>query len=157
MSLVSHMLISQHPIMTIGQRIKQARRSLNLTQRELADRLHVDTSTVGKWETDPSRRPSRDLMPNIAKVLHRSIAWLEGRPGASDRDYGYEDDKLRDLKSPAITIDQALLREVIEMAMRSLVSAYGVELSKQKLEDAADAAASSYVNYFKLKERDDAA
>ena len=34
--------------------IKHARKGLGLTQRELADVLHVQLSTINKWERDKS-------------------------------------------------------------------------------------------------------
>ena len=43
--------------MTLGQRICQYRKQLNISQEELGDRLGVSRQAVSKWETDLSAPP----------------------------------------------------------------------------------------------------
>ena len=38
--------------MTFGQKLKKLRTEKNLTQKDLADQLHVTFQTVSKWESD---------------------------------------------------------------------------------------------------------
>ena len=38
--------------MTLGQKLKKLRTDKGLTQKDLADQLHVTFQTVSKWESD---------------------------------------------------------------------------------------------------------
>ncbi|GAF89587.1 unnamed protein product [marine sediment metagenome] len=49
---------------TLGKRIVASRRLLGLTQKELARRLGVDPSTLGRWERDEAR-PSKELSARL--------------------------------------------------------------------------------------------
>lgn len=40
--------------MTLGEQIRQAREKKNLSQEELADRLHVSRQAISKWENNNS-------------------------------------------------------------------------------------------------------
>jgi transcriptional regulator with XRE-family HTH domain len=53
---------------TLGERILTARRLLGLSQGELARRLGVDPSTLGRWERDEAR-PSAKLSDNLSVFL----------------------------------------------------------------------------------------
>jgi len=64
----------------IGQRIRERRKQLGLTQEELAERLGVSWSAVSKWEIG-DRRPSDKLLQKLAKVLKVSPSYfLEENP-----------------------------------------------------------------------------
>ena len=52
--------------------IKQKRMQAKLTQRELAEMLCVDQSTVCLWETGKTN-PRASLLPKLAKILSCSI------------------------------------------------------------------------------------
>ncbi|MCI5892912.1 MAG: helix-turn-helix domain-containing protein [Clostridiales bacterium] len=52
--------------------IQKYRKKCGFTQRQLANLLSVDTSTVTKWETGEAM-PRTDKLPEIAKILHCSI------------------------------------------------------------------------------------
>ena len=52
-----------------GEWIAQRRKTLDITQRELAAQTHCALATIKKIETD-ERRPSRDLAVEIARALH---------------------------------------------------------------------------------------
>ena len=65
--------------------IRELRRSKNLTQRELGDRLNVGQTTVAMWETG-DRTPRADKLPELAKILGCRIDDLfekEGRKWAN--------------------------------------------------------------------------
>ena len=55
--------------------LKKYRETANLTQKELANSLRVDTSTVTKWETGQAK-PRMDKLPELAKVLGCEISDL---------------------------------------------------------------------------------
>lgn len=53
---------------TIGQKIKELRRSKGLSQKDLADKLDVTSQAVSKWETDSSL-PEMTMLPDIASIF----------------------------------------------------------------------------------------
>ena len=60
-----------------AQRIKQRRKELGMSQDELAKKLGVERSTIGKWETGASNL-KMSKVEEIAKVLNCSAIWLMG-------------------------------------------------------------------------------
>ena len=59
----------------IGERIKQKRKELGLTQAELGEKLDVTDRAVSKWEQGEGD-PNLSLIPNLAKVLGVSLDYL---------------------------------------------------------------------------------
>lgn len=53
---------------TMGRRIAAARKSKNLTQQQLADRLGVTNKAVSKWETDEGC-PDLKTIPALCREL----------------------------------------------------------------------------------------
>ena len=62
---------------TIGKRLRAYRKLKNLTQQELADRLHVSIAIVGAIERG-TRMPSKDLLRSIHEVLGVTEQELRG-------------------------------------------------------------------------------
>ena len=62
---------------TIAERIVHRRKELGLTQKQLAELLHVSDKTVSRWETD-KQIPDALTMQAIAAALDMSIAELYG-------------------------------------------------------------------------------
>ena len=52
-----------------GEIIRNARKSLNLTQRQLADQLGVSNTSVSNWEKGLSR-PDADMIQKLCAALH---------------------------------------------------------------------------------------
>jgi len=65
------------PTITIGQNIYQLRKSYNLTQSKLAEKLGVTEQTISKWENDICS-PDISILPNIANLFHVSIDRIFG-------------------------------------------------------------------------------
>ncbi len=61
-----------------SKRIKELRKSKKMTQRQLADILFVDCSTVTKWETGKAN-PDFDKQQKLAELFNVSIDYLLGR------------------------------------------------------------------------------
>ena len=61
--------------MTLGQRICQYRKQLNISQEELGDRLGVSRQAVSKWETDLSVPDMNNLLA-LAREFGISVAEL---------------------------------------------------------------------------------
>ena len=57
---------------TIGKRIANARKSKNIKQDELAEKLSVSPQAVSKWENDISC-PDISLLPSLSKILGISV------------------------------------------------------------------------------------
>ncbi len=65
--------------MTIGQRIRERRIELNMTQEELAKRMgYTSKSTVCKVETDTKENITTDRLERFAVVLKTNISYLMG-------------------------------------------------------------------------------
>lgn len=66
---------------TIGQRIRTARKALNLNQEALAARLSVTQPTVANWEADV-HNPRQLMLAKLAEALAVSLGWLAGGENA---------------------------------------------------------------------------
>ena len=66
--------------------IKELREKLGYSQIELAEKIHVNPSTVSRWESEPGRRISRLAQRQLAR-LERKLDYLEllGKEGRNDR------------------------------------------------------------------------
>jgi transcriptional regulator with XRE-family HTH domain len=58
----------------IGERIRQARNELGVTQKELADLVHVTSRAVTDWETGKVTPWAR--MSDLAAILEKPAPWL---------------------------------------------------------------------------------
>lgn len=68
----------------IGPFIAQLRKEHQMTQRELAERLHITDKAVSKWERGLSC-PDISLLPSIAKILDVTTSeLLDGRRGKEE-------------------------------------------------------------------------
>lgn len=63
--------------MTLGYRIKEARKDAKLTQSQLAEKCGVATITIRQYESE-KREPRLDTLRNIATALGVSIGYLQG-------------------------------------------------------------------------------
>ena len=61
--------------MAIGDKILELRKSKNMTQRELAEKLNVSDNVISRWETGKTR-PDVDMMKTISDVLDVPIQEL---------------------------------------------------------------------------------
>ncbi len=69
--------------MSIGERIRQARKQKRLSQKELAAKLTVTQATISQWENG-DYAPERNKITILAKVLSVTPIWLEfGNPDSN--------------------------------------------------------------------------
>ena len=61
--------------MTIGERIKKARKDAKLTQKDLGEKIGVSGSMIGQWEND-LRCPKMETLQKIASALDVNITNL---------------------------------------------------------------------------------
>ena len=62
--------------MTFGEKVKRARRNLNLSQEELAAKVSVSRRTVTAWETDKALPRTRKVYETLADVLNVTTSYL---------------------------------------------------------------------------------
>lgn len=74
---------------TVGKNIARYRKEQHLTQRELAELLHISYQAVSKWENGQSM-PDVYLLPRLAAVLHTSVDQLMGYSHEYEKDNVYE-------------------------------------------------------------------
>ncbi len=61
--------------MHFGEQLKNLRRSLDLGQKETADRLNIDVSTYSRWEH--KERPAAHVIERVSKVFQVDAwAWV---------------------------------------------------------------------------------
>ncbi len=64
--------------MSLGTRLRHCRKQKKLTQKELANTLGIDHTTVSKWESD-TYEPDGSTLNDIADLFDVSIDYLLGR------------------------------------------------------------------------------
>ncbi len=83
--------------MKLGEKIKSLRNQKGITQKELADKLHVAFQTISKWERDENE-PDVTTLKELAKIFDCTIDYL-----LNDNE-GAGDNKNPSLKEEAPTI-----------------------------------------------------
>ena len=63
--------------MTLGEKLKEARKKIGLSQEQLAEKLCVSRQAVTKWESDKGM-PDIGNLKAIATLLNTSIDYLLG-------------------------------------------------------------------------------
>ena len=63
-------------------RLKNARKNNNISQKNLAERLYVSQQTIAKWETDKAT-PNPETITKIADILNVSLDYLLGSEKAT--------------------------------------------------------------------------
>ena len=61
--------------MTLGEKIKEARKQCGLSQEQLAEKMAVSRSAVAKWEAN-NGLPDVDNLKSLAAMLNVSIDYL---------------------------------------------------------------------------------
>lgn len=75
--------------MSFGNRLRNLRLEMGLTQEELAKKLNVSRATVGRYETN-ERFPDKNILNSIADIFKVSIDYLLER--TDEKDLGYKKD-----------------------------------------------------------------
>lgn len=100
--------------MTLGERIKLKRKESKLTQKQLAEKLGIDHTTISKWESD-TYEPDTKSLNALSEILRVSTDYLLGRKnGANDDELPPEVRTLaRDWKT-ILPTDKELLKGIIK-------------------------------------------
>ena len=66
--------------MTLGQKLRKLRNDKGITQKDLADQLHVTFQTISKWESDKNE-PDLATLKEIANYFNVTLDYI-----ASDKE-----------------------------------------------------------------------
>ena len=69
--------------MTLGEKIREARRKCGLSQEQLAEKMSVSRSAIAKWETDKGL-PDVGNLKILARLLSVSVDYLLDEAEAAD-------------------------------------------------------------------------
>lgn len=64
--------------MKIGDKLRNRRKELGLSMKEVADRIGVAEATVSRWESGDIANMKRNYIRDYAKVLHVSPLYIMG-------------------------------------------------------------------------------
>jgi len=67
----------------LGKRLETCRIELNITKKEVAERLNIDQSTYGKYELG-KREPDAETLQKLADLFGTSVDYLLGRTNIKD-------------------------------------------------------------------------
>lgn len=98
-----------------GDILKQLRKSKNLTQKELADIIGVEQSSIGKYEGKDKKIPSDAVKERIADYFGVSIDFLMGRDESESNTVIYDFQTL-DLINRFSVLPPDRKRQLIEYA-----------------------------------------
>ncbi|RDY27433.1 XRE family transcriptional regulator [Romboutsia weinsteinii] len=107
---------------SVGERIKTSRKYLNLTKRELAQRVNITELTLSRYESG-EREPKVGVLGELSKVLNVSCDYLMGFTDI--RNYDTDTGKAKDEKDIQCILEDMLRKEGLML--------YGKPLSKQAL------------------------
>ena len=62
----------------LGERLKDCRKRLELTQQEVAEKLGVTSASISSWESG-ARRPDFEMLDNLSNLYDVSFDYLLGR------------------------------------------------------------------------------
>lgn len=99
-------------------RIRQARRSADLTQDALARHLDVNRSAVAQWERKEGCRPTSENLARIAMATHVSFEWLATGRGRMCGGGGLDSPSACELEARLVTA----FRSMTPAAKKALVN-----------------------------------
>ena len=94
--------------MTLGERIKKARKSKKYSQADLAELIGVHGNTIRRWELG-ERSPDANIIPEISRVLGVSISYLMGEDDSDDVLPGSEILSIKKIPTPIARTSKWLL------------------------------------------------
>jgi transcriptional regulator with XRE-family HTH domain len=94
----------------VGGRLRTARRSAGLTQKQLAERLEVESITVSRWERGVTS-PSLPRLRRIAEITETTVSDLVRSPDAASA---------HAVELTALREELAETRELVDRVARAL-------------------------------------
>lgn len=101
---------------TMGQRIKELRKSLGMTQFSLAEAIGVSKSAIGMYETD-KREPDNETLECIADYFNVDIDYLYGKSDIRNKyewwkTYSSKIDPYTDIQFPSNILPLPTMRKI---------------------------------------------
>jgi len=62
--------------MSIGDRVRQRREALSLSQHDLSARTHIPQTLISRIERGVNKNPGADVLKRLATALRCSVDWL---------------------------------------------------------------------------------
>lgn len=78
--------------MTVGEKIKQRREALGISQKELAQKIGVTQSAIGNYESGLSN-PKMELMPKLFEALRTDANYIFGEAKQAD-EFSYHETQI---------------------------------------------------------------
>lgn len=100
---------------SVVEKLRELRRSNNITQEQLAEKLDISRSKVSSWETKKRDMSMTDAV-KLATIYEVSLDNLFGNENISSSQYAEISDKF--IKNEAITLDEKI--RIIELIRKSL-------------------------------------
>lgn len=100
--------------MTLGTKLNKLRTGRNLTQVQIAEKLHISQNAYNKWESDKTKPAMENLM-KIADFYETDVYDLLDEKSIvqnnTDRSFGYIDS--------TVTINNTISEELIESILKN--------------------------------------
>jgi len=64
--------------MSLGDRLKEKRKTKKLTQQDVAEKLGINNTTISKWESD-TYEPDAENLKKLAELYDVTVDFLLGR------------------------------------------------------------------------------
>lgn len=104
-----------------AQKLKKLRQKYGMTQKQLADRIGVEKSSIAKYESDKCVMPSDDLKIKIADIFNVSLDYLMDRKENTNNEIENFDDETLEMVLVFSTLNQKG-KETAMNTMRALAA-----------------------------------
>lgn len=107
--------------MTIGQRIKERRKSIGLSAEQVAEGLSVSAATVYRYEKGDIEKLPGYILDPLSKILHTSPAYIMGwvdDPEAIEKPAPITENELTDLQKQAFEFILSLSDDQLRQFIR---------------------------------------
>ena len=98
----------------IGRKISATRKELGMTQKDLAEKLHVTDKSVSKWETG-AHFPDIAIMENLAAALRISVVELLGL------EYASSEEMIAEMALISMEEKKSIVKEIINRGWLSVI------------------------------------
>lgn len=126
-------------MVSIGERILNLRKELNLSQKELAEKTGITEASLSRYENN-LREPKAEIIAKISEVLGCSTDYLLGRtdnkkdytssnPKLSNDNNGFKNYRELEMKIRQILLNEKIIKEDEAISQDTLdrIFKYGIE------------------------------